>query len=223
MHRDVARERGVTEAGPWDQKLKALRGLTVGATRPGALAWQVAEYVIAQAGLALQKDVQLIAVGIGPSAPAALEQRKVDVMLEGIPVPQTAVERGYGMIFIDYVRGDDPEAREFMLENLLVRPEYLREQPETVRRMVRALLKANRFIADRPAEEVADAVAAFFPGMRREMLVTGLRAVRRTFPANGLLTEAALKGTQDLMEKAGDLKRRHTLQEVFTAEYLPRP
>ncbi len=102
MHRDVARERGITEASPWDQKLKALRGLTMGATRPGALSWQVAEYVIAQAGMTPQKEVKLIGVGAGPSALAALEQRKVDVVMEGIPVPQAAVERGYGMIFIDY-------------------------------------------------------------------------------------------------------------------------
>ncbi len=223
MHRDVARERGVAEGSPWEQKLKALRGLTIGATRPGALTWQLGEYVIAQAGMAVQRDVKLIAVGAGPSALAALEQRKVDVVMEGIPVPQTAVERGYGMIFIDYVRGDDPSAREFMLQNLLVRPEYLREHPQTVRKMVRALLRSNRFIVEKTPEEAADAVAPFFPGMRRETMVAGVRSIRGTFPADGLLTEAALKATQDMMERMGELKRRYTLADVFTPEYLPKP
>ena len=46
MHRDVARARGITEATPLAAKLKALRGLTIGATRPGALTYHLALYYI---------------------------------------------------------------------------------------------------------------------------------------------------------------------------------
>lgn len=50
MHRDVARERGITEATPLPEKLKALKGLSVGVTTPGALTAHLAAFVIRKAG-----------------------------------------------------------------------------------------------------------------------------------------------------------------------------
>ena len=50
MHRDVARERGITDATSFAEKLEALKGLTVGVTTPGALTAHLAAFVIRKAG-----------------------------------------------------------------------------------------------------------------------------------------------------------------------------
>ncbi|MGH7408223.1 MAG: ABC transporter substrate-binding protein, partial [Candidatus Methylomirabilales bacterium] len=46
IHKEAARARGITEKTPFVEKLKAIKGLTFGATGPGALTWQVGEYIV---------------------------------------------------------------------------------------------------------------------------------------------------------------------------------
>ena len=82
MHKETAKAKGVTESMPLAEKLKTLKGLTVGVTNPGALTAHLAAFVIRKAGYNPQQDVQIIPVGAGPTWLAALENKKVDVALD---------------------------------------------------------------------------------------------------------------------------------------------
>ncbi len=223
IHKEVARERGITEATAFEEKLKRIKGLTFGATRAGALTWQIGEYIIRRAGLEPQKDVRMIAAGEGPVLIAALEQRKIDVLIQSIPVPETAVHRGQAIMLFNLARGEDPLFDEFMLESLLVRPEWARANADLVRRAVRAHLKASRWIGESPPDQIADAVSQVMKvGFPREVLLAGIGSLKAAFPADGRMTERTLNISQDMMEKAGELKTRFKLADVFTAEYLPK-
>ncbi len=222
IHREAARAKGITEKTPFAERLKAIKGLTFGATGPGALTWQVGEYIVSRAGYTLQKEVQMIASGAGPVLLAALEQRKVDVLIEAVPVPETAIDRGTAIMLFNLAKGEDPELGEFMLENLLVRPEYARQEPDTVRRMVRALLKGSRFIAERSPGEIAEAVQKTPLGkFSRGVLLAGVASLKGAFPPHGRMSQRALDVTQKLMKGAGQLPRTFTLLEIYTPEFLP--
>jgi len=223
IHKAVAAERGITETMPFEEKLRRIKGLTFGPTRPGALTWQVGEYIVRRAGLDPQRDVKMVAAGAGPTLIAALEQRKIDVLIQSIPVPETAVHRGHAIILFNLAKGEDPLFDEFMLESLLVRPEWARANADLVRRAVRAHLKASRWIAAQSPEQIAQAVKAVMKvGFPDEVLVAGVGSLKGAFPADGVVTERALKISQDMMEKAGELKTRFKLADVFTTEYLPK-
>ncbi len=223
IHKAVAAERGITEAMPFEEKLKRIKGLTFGPTRPGALTWQVGEYIVRRAGLDPQKDVKMVAAGAGPTLLAALEQRKIDVLIQSIPVPETAVHRGHAIMLFNLAKGEDPLFDEFMLESLLVRPDWARANGDLVRRAVRAHLKASRWIGEQSAEQIAEAVKTVMKvGFPHEVLVAGVNSLKQAFPADGLVTERALNISQDMMEKAGELKTRFKLGDVFSTEYLPK-
>src|SRR6266699_683874 len=145
MHKDVAKSKGVTESTPLAEKIKALKGLTVGVTNPGALTAHLAAFVVRKAGYNPQQDVNVIPIGAGPTWLAALENRKVDVALTAPPVPETAITRGFAIMFINNAKGEDPSIPEFLMENLVARPETVTKEPDLVRRMVRALTKANQW------------------------------------------------------------------------------
>src|ERR1044071_7369245 len=85
MHKDVAQAKGITEKSPLAEKLKALRGLTIGATQPGSLTANLAAYTLRKAGLVPQQDANVIAVGSGLTSLAALEQRNIDAALMSPP------------------------------------------------------------------------------------------------------------------------------------------
>ncbi|HWP35815.1 MAG TPA: ABC transporter substrate-binding protein [Thermodesulfobacteriota bacterium] len=222
MHRDVARARGITETTPLPEKLKALKGLTVGVTQPGALTAHLATFVVRKAGYEPQRDVQIIPIGAGPTWLAALENRKVDVALTATPVPETAVARGYAIMFLNNARGEDPSIPEFLMENLITRPEVIERDPELVRKMVRALVRANRWALSAPPEQVAEALKPFLTGTPPETLLAGVRATLPALNPDGRTTERAVQVTQDVLEQAGLLKRRVPYGDVVTNEFLPR-
>jgi ABC-type nitrate/sulfonate/bicarbonate transport system substrate-binding protein len=222
MHKETAKAKGVTESMPLDQKIKALKGLTVGVTNPGALTAHLAAFVIRKAGYNPQQDVQIIPVGAGPTWLAALENRKVDVALTAPPVPETAISRGFAVMFINNAKGEEPSIPEFLMENLIARPETVNKDPDLVRRMVRALTRANQWAIKNGAEQVADALKPFMAKTPAELLLSGAAAVLPALNSDGRTSERSFQVTQDILEQAGILKKRAPYAELVNNEFLTK-
>lgn len=222
MHRDVARAKGVTETTPLGEKLKALKGLTVGATQPGALTAHLAAFVIRKAGYVPQQDVKIIPIGGGPTWLAALENRKVDVALTATPVPETAVHRGFAIMFLNNAKGEDPSIPEFLMENLMTRPEVIEKNPDLVRKMVRALVRANQWALTATPEQVAGALGPFLGKTNPEVLLAGVRSTLPAFSPDGRTSERSVKITQDVLEQAGILKKRVPYADIVNNDFLSK-
>lgn len=222
IHKEAAKAQGITETSPLEQKLKALKGLTVGVTNPAALTSHLAHYVIRRAGYVPQQDVKVIAIGAGPTWLAAVENRKVDAALTAPPVPETAISRGFALMFINNTKGEDPSISEFLMENLIARPETLKKDPDLVRKMVRALVKANQWALSSTPEQVADALRATFGKTDPAIHLSGVRAVLPTLSKDGRTTEKSVQATQDVLEQAGLLKKRVIYSDIVSNEFLPK-
>ncbi|HEY7216924.1 MAG TPA: ABC transporter substrate-binding protein [Candidatus Binatia bacterium] len=220
MHKDVAKAKGVTTSMPLNEKIKALKGLTVGVTNPGALTAHLAAFVVRKAGYNPQQDVHIIPVGSGPTWLAALENRKVDVALTAPPVPDTAISRGFAILLIDNARGEDPSIPEFLMENLIVRPETIVKDGDTIRRMVRALTKANQWALQSTPEQVADALKPSMTTIKPDLLLAGVHAVRPALSKDGRTSERGVQVTQDILEQAGILKKRVAYADIVTNDFL---
>jgi ABC-type nitrate/sulfonate/bicarbonate transport system substrate-binding protein len=223
MHKDVAQAKGITEKSSLGDKMKALRGLTIGTTQAGSLTANLAAYTLRKAGLVPQQDATVIPVGSGLTWLAALEQRKVDAALMSPPLPDTAVARGYAILLIDNARGEDPALAEFLQQVFVTRPDVIQKDPELVRKLVRALVRANQWALGAKPEEIADALQPSMGGATpREALLTGIRATVPAYSRDGRITEQALKAAADVMEVAGILKKRPTLRDIATNDFLPK-
>ncbi len=222
MHKDAAKAKGITETTPLPQKLKALKGLTIGATNPGALTFHLATFVVRKAGYEPQKDVKIIAIGAGPSWIAALENRKVDVALTATPVPETAISRGFAIMFINNAKGEDSSIPEFLMENLITRPEVAEKNPDLVRRMVRALIKANKWALGSSPEQVAEALKPSLGKTDPAILIAGVKSVLPALSPDGRTSERSFKITQDILEQAGILKKRAGYSDIVTNDFLPK-
>ena len=222
MHKDVAKTKGVTESMPLTEKIKALKGLTVGVTNPGALTAHLAAFVTRKAGYNPQQDVHIIPIGSGPTWLAALENRKVDVALTAPPVPETAIARGFAVMLINNAKGEDPSVPEFLMENLIARPETLAKEPELVRKMVRALTKANQWALQSTPEQVADALKPSMTTIKPDLMLAGVKAVLPALSTDGRITERSAQITQDILEQAGILKKRVPYSDIVSNEFLAK-
>lgn len=222
IRKDVAQAKGITESSPLADKLKALRGLTVGATQPGSLTANLAAFTLRRAGLVPQQDTKIIPIGSGPTWLAALEHKKVDAALMSPPLPETAVARGYAILFINNARGEDPSLAEFLQQVFVTRAEVIQREPDLVRKMVRALVRANQWALGAQPEEVAEALQGALGKTPPEVLLAGIKATVPAMSRDGRITEQALKVTADVMEAAGILKKRPSLAEIATNDFLPK-
>jgi len=220
MHKEAAKAKGISESMPLAEKIKALKGLTVGVTNPGALTAHLAAFVIRKAGYQPQQDVKIIPIGAGPTWLAALENRKVDAALTAPPVPETAISRGFAIMLINNAKGEDPSIPEFLMENLIVRPETAAKEGELVRRMVRALTRANQWALKSTPEQVADALKPALGKTPPDLLLAGAAAVMPALSPDGRISERSFQVTQDILEQAGILKKRVPYGELVSSEFL---
>jgi NitT/TauT family transport system substrate-binding protein len=220
IHKESAKSKSITESTPLAEKLKALKGLTVGVTNPGALTAHLAAFVIRRAGFNPQQDVQIVPIGSGPTWIAALENRKVDVALTAPPTPETAIARGYAIMLINNAKGEDPSIAEFLMENLIVRPETAAKDQDTIRRMVRALTRANQWALKSTPEQVADALKPSMAAIAPDLLLSGVKSVLPALSADGRTSERSMQITQDVLEQAGILKKRAPFGELVSNDFL---
>jgi NitT/TauT family transport system substrate-binding protein len=222
MNKGVAARLNIAEDTPLDQKLKALKGLKVAGTRPGAFTYLVLVDYAKRAGLVPQKDLQILGVGGGPSMIAALENGAIDVACNTPPTTDLMVERGKGIMFTHNSLGADPAYDDFLFELLYVRPDYARQNPEIVRGFCRALLAAIADIRDTPAKDQLPLLRKRFSGVEDAMLVSILETLKPMFRRDGKVTPESLQKAVKFMIDSGAITNGAPWDKIATYEYLPR-
>lgn len=219
LRRDVARARGITAESPMEARLAALKGLTVGVTRPGSLGHMVGTYFVRRAGLRPQEDTKLLAIGGGDALMASLASGKIDAFVFSSPIPEMSVKRGDAIMLINNAAGEYAPLREYAQNYLCVRPEFVRESPEAIRQVVRALTRANRWIHEAPPAQIAAAVRRFFPAIAPEVLETTVGVVRNAVRPDGLITERSIEVAQEVAIESGLLKGRVPVDQLVNNSF----
>lgn len=220
MGKPVAERLGITQATPMAEKLRKLKGLKIGVTRPGALTWQLARYNLFSAGLNPDNDAEIIGIGDAPSLAAALRRGNIDAIYISVPIGETLVSQGVAVTLIDNSRGEDAALSSFLMEGLWTTPEFARNNKEVVQKTVRAYRAASRFVIEAPVEEVARVVKPTFSGLADEVLLEGVKKVRQAVSTTGEVDQVMLDSTQKVLEVNKVLTRRIAMGEVFDSSYL---
>jgi ABC-type nitrate/sulfonate/bicarbonate transport system substrate-binding protein len=118
-------------------------------------------------------------VSFGLSAARALEEGKLDGFWANGMGCEVAVRRGVGAMVLDVRRGDGPPAaRDYTFSALVTTEKTIREEPETARAAIRALMKAHKALKEnfQRATEVGE---KRFPPSEAELIA---ELVRRDLP-----------------------------------------
>lgn len=221
IHKDVARRLSITETTPFEEKIKKLKGLTIGITRAGALTDNMAYQLVKMAGYQPGKDVRIVGVGGASAIVPALENRRIDIMLISTPHPERAIGEGFGMWFVNNAKGENPRLKEFMMSALMVTPEYIQAHPEVVRKMVEALKRSLDYIHAHSTDDVVKTVEPFFGSrVKPALLRSAVATVQAATAVDGSMSEEAVGTTVRLLQEAGKDIPNYTLKDVFTDQFL---
>jgi ABC-type nitrate/sulfonate/bicarbonate transport system substrate-binding protein len=124
---------------------------------------------------------------------------------------------------VNWAAGEDPAIKDFMMSALMVTPQLVKEKPELVARMVRAVRKSIQYINDTSVDQLTKDMTPFFgKGVGPAALRLSVQSVKGAVNPTGRMSEAAVATTFKLMKRPGKLEnlKSLTLADVWTGQFL---
>jgi len=211
----MARSKPAAASFDW----KLLKGKTVMAFRPGSNPDVFLETALRKNGLDPKADLKLVN-NIGPAARAGAwmaGQTDYAIFLE----PEaTAIEKnGKGFV----VAAVGPEVGLVDYTVFTATDAFLKKNPAVADAWVKAIVKAQKYVAATPADKLADHIAEFFPGLGKPELTAAIERYRPIglWKAHPTVEREAIDRLQDMLVASGVLEaaKRVPYEAVVTTEF----
>lgn len=199
-------------AQPEYKSLKDLKGKTLGISSFGATPDVGARMMLKQAAIDPEKDIKVLALGSDAARLTALKQRVVDVVVISPPADAQMEKQGYRILARAY------ELFSFPYLGLGTHTRKIKEKPDEIRRVIKATIRANRFIRDQRDEAVRILVA--WGKVEREFAYASYDALRNLFNTDGAVPEDGLKLVIDQARRSAKVSRDVAPSEVADFTFL---
>ena len=199
-------------AQPELKSLKDLRGKTLGISSFGATPDVAARLMIKQAGIDPEREIKILALGSDAARLTALKQRVVDLVVISPPADTQMEKQGYRILARAY------ELFSFPYLGLGTHTRKIKEKPDEIRRVIKATIRANRFIRDNRDEAVKTLIA--WGKVEREFAYASYDALRNLFNADGAVPEDGLKLVIEQTRRSAKVTREVTPSEVVDLSFL---
>jgi NitT/TauT family transport system substrate-binding protein len=193
----VAREK--IENFTWDQ----LKGSTFLGQRKGGMPQMVGEFVLKKHGIDPHQDLELIQnVDFANIAPA-FSSGTGDYVQLFEPTASLFEKEGKGHIIASFGK----ESGHVPYTTFMTKQSYLKENPETIEKFTRAIYKAQQWVKENSAEDIAKAIQSHFPDTDVELITTVVERYKSqgSFATDPILDEEEWNNLQDIMDEAGEL------------------
>jgi NitT/TauT family transport system substrate-binding protein len=207
-------------------KPETIKGAKIGITAPGSSSDFFVRYYLDRHGLS-QDSVSLIGVGSGAAAVAALEQGKIDLLVNYDPAATFIEAKGVGKILID--ARDDAGAKEvyggiYPTSVLYATASYIKENPETIQKVVDATVKALEWMRDHSAEEIVAQLPEAFISGDRETYIKAVENARPIFSADGRFSETDVKTPLEVLRSFNDkvAATKIDLSKTYTNSFVDK-
>jgi NitT/TauT family transport system substrate-binding protein len=217
----VAQRLGLTAETPLPTRYAALKGLTIGITRPGAPTDVFARYLLVRAGLNPDRDATLVSVGGVPALAAAFKSERIDAFLLSPPLPQTLEREGVGRIVIRNTAGDVPELRDTTYAAMFATADYARQNGAALQAYARALRRATAWIQANKAEALRVLGEKYFRDTPPESLAISLDATLPAISPDGRFSQTGVQRYLDIFKTVGETVNASAAEGVlWTNEFV---
>jgi NitT/TauT family transport system substrate-binding protein len=180
--------------------VKDLKGHTVGVTTPGSWSHQFLNFLLVSNGLS-PEDVSTVSVGLSASSVAALDHRTVDAAVLLASAIAAYEQRHPGETFIADTRTAAGSRELFGTETflslgMLAQDSWLRANPDTARRLARALKRGMRWVRDSQAAQVRQMIPDAVR-MTEAADVQAIQSIQQGISTDGLVPA----GSAELVER----------------------
>ncbi len=208
------------------QSVGDLAGKKVGVGNLGTTDHLMAQYLLVKSGVSLE-SVEFVAAG--PNLYDQLVRGQVEAGMVQEP-SLTLVERAGGRVLVNFMKLSDTQkflGGPYQFMGLNTRREVLQDprKVETAQKLIRGLVRANRWIRDNPGSAIVKAIPAeLVAGGDLEVFAASLDQYKRDlYPADARLVEDSIARVIDVQQQSGALEAGKSVQpgQVYTNQYVP--
>jgi len=185
---------------------KELKGKTVGIGNFGGTDEVAGRMMLKSFGLDTEKDLKFIALGPDRARLAALKEGLVDVAVIAPPADALGRQMGFNVLLRAY------EVFSFPFIGVGANLKTIKEKPEEVKKVVKALVRANRFI--REDKEGAVRVLMEWGKVEREHAVASYDSSWKVFSPDGNIPQEGLRMVVEQAKAELKLTREIPVNEI---------
>jgi len=178
-----------------------LKGLKVGVTAPGSSTNFLLNALLAKDGVK-PTEVSVIGVGAGPSAVAAMKSGQIDALVNLDPVISKLVQDGDVFILAD-TRTEADNLKLFGGTNpaavLYLKADFIKNNPQTVQRLVNALYKTLKWMAAASPEDIAKVVPEQYYLGNKPLYLAALKASSPMYSKTGIIPDSGMKNAHTML------------------------
>ena len=193
-------------ARPEFRSIKDLRGRTLGVSSFGATADVAARMMFQKSGIDPEKEIKIIALGSDRARFTALKEGIVDVAVISPPADVEGKKMGFNVVARAY------EMFSFPFVGLGANNKKIKERPDEVKRAIKALIKANRYITAN--RDGAIQTLAEWSRSDRENAAASYDGTVKVFNGDGSIPDSGLKLVIDQSRQALKVDRPVAPEEV---------
>lgn len=214
MHADLGVARG---------DLGAVKGRRIGASPWVEMGLRA---LLEDAGIDVRRDQVRIApvqrrpdeVNFGVAAAKRLEERAIDGFWANGMAAEIAVRRGFGTVVLDARRDASNDARDYTFPAVAASDRLIGRAPDTAAAAVRAVVAAQRALAEQPAR-AAEVGRRRFPPDEAEIIA---ELVRRDAPYySAAIAPRTVESLNRFARRMGILERDAPFEAVVAARFAP--
>ena len=203
-----------------DFKWEDLKGKEILAGRKGGVPAMTFEYILTNHNLQDGKDLTLNYDVAFNLMVGAFEAGTADycTMFDPVAYEYEASGKGYVVASVGEASGEVPYTC-FIAKN-----SWKQKNEQSLEGFLRAVTKAVKYVKETPATEVAPKLTKYFEGISNEALAASVERYKSidAWNTNLSMTEDSFNRLQDIIENAGELTRRATLNELVNNFYAEK-
>ncbi|MBP1915259.1 NitT/TauT family transport system substrate-binding protein [Lederbergia galactosidilyticus] len=197
-----------------------LKGSTFLGQRKGGMPQMVGEFVLKKNDIDPQTDLELIQNIDFGNIPNAFASGTGDFVQLFEPTASVFEKEGKGHIVASF----GEESGQVPYTTFMAKQSYMKKNPETIEKFVRALHKAQAWVEEEDTEEIAKVVAPYFEDSDVETLAVVVERYRSqgSFATDMKLTKDGWENLQAIMEEAGELPKKVDYEKLVNTSVVEK-
>lgn len=216
---DVAKRLGLTEKSSMQDRLNALKGLTMGITGPGSAPDLLLRHMAKATGLDPDRDMTLSPLGGASGMLAAFKQKRIDGFCLSSPTSDTAVMEMGGFTLFNMAKGEYKPLEDFLYITLIAKDSWLTQNPKIATGVVRAIWKGQKLMAEKP-DEAREAVRSFFKKTDPKLFDMAWASSFPAFPATPMISKESIARNFDFIENVEGHKLKVEPATIYTNQFV---
>lgn len=221
MKPDMMKAKGITAGSPLDERIRAMKGLSIGCTSAGSGTDLIPRAFLRNRGIDPDTEVKIVPFGKWEAGVAAFEAGNIDIFQWVSPIPEMLEQKGVGKILFSMARGEVPEFNGFAWDSFFTTREYMEKHPEIILAFTKAVKRAIDYI-HKDQEGTIAIIANTWKEATPELRLSAYETISKAVPVEPLLTKAGWEINMNLFftDATADEKGKMAFDRTATSRFV---